>query len=78
MNLKEWISKRHQETLEIAKVRQTERRKQLLLTALYTERAKGKRARHRADFDFWRSLHKDLSTTRSRKDIRKNIDRMIF
>ncbi len=67
-----------QDKQEIKRIREEERHKQKLLTARYTEQAKGRKTRRKADFDFWGSLKKDLSTRKSRKDVRKNIDKMIF
>ena len=78
MDIKKLIKDKMAENRNLKQIRLTERHKQNLQTALYKEQMRGKKARRRASFDFWGSLHKDLSTPRKRKDIRKNIDKMIF
>ena len=78
MDIKQKIKDRKKEKQQIKHIREKERHRQTLLTARYKEQARGRKARKRADFDFWQTLHRDLSTPRKRKDVRKNIDKMIF
>ena len=75
--LTEWISNKKKERLQIAKIRIKERHKQTLQTALYKEQVRGKRARRRADFDFWQSLAKDLSKPHKHRTL-SEVDYMVF